>query len=714
MKRYVSLILLCSSIYAIEPIKLGDAVITGFSGVVTPAGTEKFPQAIKTPKRTYMSQYNDELFIDVNGISVVVKSLETDDKHIWDASVLDEIHKITVKAKDVGQVFGIALDDAKVPNIYVTATSFYGLNIVRADLPNELRYTGMEDEDPFITGDIDKRPERLVRGAKSAKWMKGQFGKGGGPGTVWKIDGHTGKVHKFADIMLDGVVNAGAALGNIAFDANHRQLFVSDLDTGMIHRISMKGKDLGHFDHGVTARTLHNLKPIIHNDHDRADIYTKNFDATNVKTWGYARERRRVYGLTVTKGRLFYAVYNGKDVAGEIWSMGLDKKGNFTKDSRFELKLENLDANLPVTDMIVTNDGQMILAQRPLNQGSYAMSDFIEPTKAQTVRYHLKVPQDGKLNRWYIKPQEYGVGFETPFREGIGGVSLGYNYDRNGSIEETLCGKSLWVSAENMRKSKEFDSILGADGSGVQGTPLVLSTVNKPVWNSLFSFYPQSNYRSKGHMGDVEIYQQNCVCECDEVEYVSTLLNPEGIPLLGSSTPVGGGGVPSTTVSYPPTLSTPPWTTPPLPPAGWSCFPWCFLVNCWTMPSLPFCEDKPPHEEDLKSCMVVETSPPGPFEQNDGTWQLPLYGINALNGMNIDSMKITPVSGVTSITNGPVFSVGTPLPLLGGVTAGRDAIINLCGFDSTLVVPGEPYECCNMKVKVQIGQDGNQTLEVVR
>jgi hypothetical protein len=132
------------------------------------------------------------------------------------------------------------------------------------------------------------------------------------------------------------------------------------------------------------------------------------------------------------------------------------------------------------------------------------------------------------------------------------------------------------------------------------------------------------------------------------------------------------------------------------------------------MPSLPFCEDKPVHEEEPKSCMVVETSPPGPFEQNDGTWQLPLYGINSLNGMNIDSMKITPVSGVTSITNGPVFAVGTPLPLLGGVTAGSDAIINLCGFDCTLVVSGEPFECCNMKVKFRIGQDENQTLEVVR
>jgi len=712
MKRYLSLVLLCSSMYAMEPMGLGDAVMTGFSGVVTPENKEKFPQEIKTPKRTYMSQYNDELFIDTNGTSLVVKSLATDEHHLWDASVLDNKNKLEIKAKKIGQVFGLALDDAKVPNIYATATSFYGLNIVTRDLPNKLTV----NKKPFITNDVDTRPERQVRGRKYAIWMQGQFGKDAGAGTVWKIDGSTGKVSKFTGIKLDGIANAGAALGNIAFDASHRQFFVSDLDTGMIHRISMNGKDLGHFDHGVTARKLHHLKPIIHNAHDRADITSKNFDATNVKTWGYTREGRRVYGLTVTKGRLFYAVYNGKNIPSEIWSMGLDKKGNFTNDSRFEVRLKHLDANLPVTDMIVTNDGQMILSQRPLNQGSYAMNNFIEPTQAQTVRYHLKVPQDGKLDRWYTKPQEYSVGFETPYRQGLGGISVGYNYDRNGSIDTALCNKSLWVSGEALRKSREFDSVLGADGSGVQGMPLVLSSVNRPAWHSLFAFYPRTQYESQGYIGDVEVYQQACVCECDEVAYVSTLLSPQGVPLLGGSNTVGGA-TGTSSVSYPPNVGTPTTGTPTtgIPSIGTPiCFPWCFLVDCWTMPSLPFCNKKSPHEEDPKSCMVVETSPPGPFEQNDGTWQLPLYGIQSLNGGNIDSMKITPVSGVTAITNGPVFAVGTPLPSLSGVVAGRDAIINLCGFDSTKVIPGEPFECCNMKVKFHIGQEGNQTMEVVR
>jgi hypothetical protein len=137
------------------------------------------------------------------------------------------------------------------------------------------------------------------------------------------------------------------------------------------------------------------------------------------------------------------------------------------------------------------------------------------------------------------------------------------------------------------------------------------------------------------------------------------------------------------------------------------------------MPSLPFCEEEKPPLQDKKQCMLVKTSPPGPFLQSDGTsWQLPLYGIQSLNGMNIDSMKITPVSGVGALTNGPVFAVGTPMPVLTGVVPGTDAILNLCGFDSTKVVPGEPYECCNLKVKFRIREwqsdEDNQTLEVVQ
>lgn len=41
----------------------------------------------------------------------------------------------------------------------------------------------------------------------------------------------------FATITLNNRENPGASLGNMAFDGAHQQIFVSDLESGMIHRV---------------------------------------------------------------------------------------------------------------------------------------------------------------------------------------------------------------------------------------------------------------------------------------------------------------------------------------------------------------------------------------------------------------------------------------------------------------------------------------------
>ena len=716
MKYFVVILLLLSSI-SLTALELGDAVITKFSGVVTPKANEKFPKRIKLPKGLKFSQYNDELMIDANSPSLIVKSLQSSKEHIWDASVLPNEPKLTIKSKDIGQVFGIAIDDAKVPNIYATATSFYGLNIVTNDIPNKLRI----NKKPFITGDIDTRAERQVRGQKEAYWMSGQFGKGGTPGTVWKINSKTGKVTKLIDIKLDGKINSGPALGNIAYDRGHKQLFVSDLDTGMIHRVSLNGQDLGHYDHGVEAREVYGLKPIVLNPFDRADIKSKNFDSTNRETWGYARAGRAVYGLAVAKSRLFYAVYNGKDAPSEIWSVALDKKGDFVKkSSRFELRLGGLKANMPVTDMVVTNDGKMFLAQRALNVGSYSMQNFLNAQNAQVVIYHLKKPQDGKLNRWYEEPKEYSIGFEAPYRNARGGVAVGYGYDLNGTIDYTKCGKSLWASGEHIRKSAELSSILGEDVNGAIGMPVTLSSVNRPPWHSLFNSVVFNSYPSSGEIGDIEVFSKECSCKCSDVDYgeVNNIKEPtddvnggagvsdDANEIYNPPSSSGNGAGDSGTVNNGGT-----------PNGGGVNIDIDVLIDCNTFPNLAICkEDNNDNGNDNPkgACMVVKTSPPGPFEQEDGSWQLPRYGIASTNGMNIDSMKISVESGASGISNGDTFAVGTPLPKIVGAVPGRDVVLNLCGFDSTKVTPGKPYECCNTKVKIQIGQDGDQKLEVVK
>lgn len=89
-------------------------------------------------------------------------------------------------ARNLGQVFGITLDDATPPNIYVTATTVYG------------RFA---------------------------------FGPGG-PGAVYRLDGRDGRISVFAQLP-----NTGPALGNITYDHTNQQFFVSNFEDGKIYRI---------------------------------------------------------------------------------------------------------------------------------------------------------------------------------------------------------------------------------------------------------------------------------------------------------------------------------------------------------------------------------------------------------------------------------------------------------------------------------------------
>jgi hypothetical protein len=184
-----------------------------------------------------------------------------------------------VKARDVGQVFAIALDADgaadRVPNIYLGATSAFGLQIVTRD----------SSDDHF---------ERVKKGDSKAEFMPGQFGStalGGGPDSIYKVDGETGAVSLFANIAD----NSGSGIGAIAFDPASHQFLVSDLDTGLIHRISSSGAPIDSFDHGVKGRPAAGLPPVA-DDGARMDIKSSAFNAEDTATWGLTAPERRVWG----------------------------------------------------------------------------------------------------------------------------------------------------------------------------------------------------------------------------------------------------------------------------------------------------------------------------------------------------------------------------------------------------------------------------------
>lgn len=328
-------------------LNLGDAVVTGFSGIVAPNPSQRRP-ANKSAI--------DLTFIDSDGPAVRVFDVGAPG-YVWDGRLFPAPKKFDVFAKDVGQVFGVALDDQSPPNIYVAATSVFGLHIVSRGR--------------------DGLPERRKKGGPGAGWMKGQFGLDlqGGPGGIYKIDGRTGAASLFANVTLDGVPNPGPGLGNLAYDSANKQLFVSDLYTGMIHRFDLDGKELGSYDHGITGLGAAKLATVPFNPRNRPNIASDRFDSEKPETWGFAPAPRRVWGLAAQEGRLYYSVTAGP----QIWSVGIQRDGSFAADPRWELDVPAQSGPLPISDIAFSQRGAMILAQRALVAGAMTIPHLPVP-----------------------------------------------------------------------------------------------------------------------------------------------------------------------------------------------------------------------------------------------------------------------------------------------------------------------------------------------
>ena len=282
-------------------IRPGDAAVTGFSGAKV---WGEVPSDVLPIDRT---------FIDTSGAVLQVFDL-TKLGGPPGGQVANAPPSYRATAGDVGQVFGVTLDSdtaSKTPNIYVGATSLFGLQIVSAE--------GV----------------RLVKGEPGAQWMPGQFGVGGGPGSIWKVDGTTGTLSLFANLKHDGKDNAGPGLGALAYDPDTGQLFATDLEFGLIHRLGRDGQDRGTFDHGVAGRKAAGLDAISYDASSRASIERPEFDVEDPFTWGFADARRLVFAVAVANKRLYYSV--AKPL--QIWSVGINADGSFADDARLEIEV---------------------------------------------------------------------------------------------------------------------------------------------------------------------------------------------------------------------------------------------------------------------------------------------------------------------------------------------------------------------------------------
>lgn len=455
----------------------GNAVVSGFSGALPPAMIAPGVDPA------------DKTFIDTDGPSARVFDLQAPGAPPQ-AQLLTTPKPFTVTASQTGQLFGVALDNATPPNIFVAATSVYGLPIVI----------------PGGAGQLN----RAKQGAPGAAFMPGLFGPpqlGGGPGSIWRINGLTGEVRLFANVTLAGTANPGPALGGLAFDAASNTLFVADRATGMIHTFDASGNERGRYDHGVQGRGAAGLQPIPYDPAGSLDIASPKFRPGNVATWGYANPQRLIFGLGVRNGRLYYSV--AKDL--QIWSVATGP--TFGADPQLEVSVAPGPGPSEISRIAFDDQGRMLLAERGAPSGAYDFNVLTSEATGRVLRY-LPVPPGTSGPQWQPQADEYAIGFARQMRNGNGGVAIGFNYDEQGRIDRAACGQFLWSTGDQLRSAIDpaVAALLAAGGpadvNGVQGNDITaVVPANVPPWQSYFIDYDDrfQDPSARGHLGDIAI-----------------------------------------------------------------------------------------------------------------------------------------------------------------------------------------------------------------
>ncbi len=345
----------------------------------------------------------------------------------------------------------------------------------------------------------------MTTGGPSAQWMEGQFGEGGGPGAIWKIDGDTGAVSLFA--TLPG--NTASGIGGLAYDAAHSQLFASDLDDGNVYRIDLAGNVLEVFDHGSTGRPAAGLDAVT-DDGTAVNITSPSFDTEDPETWALTPAGRRIHALAYQRGRLYYSAAEGP----RVWSVGVGDDGAFAGDAQPEVDLPPGSKPHPVTGIAFDNKGSMIVAQRGEQQSRYDYSVFATPRKSRVLRFRQESPDDPATpSIWLPEPQEYSIGFPATFQNSAGGITLGHGHEWSGAINPDSCRGTLWATGDALRESNTDRERLAEGGPtdvhGLQGSPVSLvQPANTPPWTSYFIDYDNvtGDGDKAGQVGDVEAF----------------------------------------------------------------------------------------------------------------------------------------------------------------------------------------------------------------
>lgn len=322
------------------PIVPGESVVTCFSGLQTPLVS---PPYAAEPNGPVVGIYDTRLpVIPTNPVPVFDVNWQPPNFENLSGPPSD-----TWTAKNLGQVFGLCLDNAPNPNIYVSATTVYGASFA--------------------------------------------FGPGG-PGAIYRIDGTTGSICILAQLPNGGPTGA-PALGQLAFDPNSNNLYCSNFEDGLVYIISLNssngaGNPCGTqqwttYNHGIQGRTDASMTTIAD------DGIAGNFTALG----------RRVWAVVVEGNRLYYSVW-WKDQArasspegNQVWSVQIDGAGQpIPGTAILEFTVSDLTPgggySQPVSDIEFTQSGAMLVAERTMpSDTNYVDQGYNAAHQSRVLKY---------------------------------------------------------------------------------------------------------------------------------------------------------------------------------------------------------------------------------------------------------------------------------------------------------------------------------------
>lgn len=359
---------------------------------------------------------NPDIVVTVYDLSEAVL-----DSAIFNENVIIERYSDSTWNKaTLGSVFGITLDPGG--NIYVTASTAYSIDV-----------------------------QGICEG-----W-----------GGVYRIDGWTGAVTCFADLFQNLKSPLPVGLGNITYDCEHDQFFVTNFEDGKIYRLDTFGNILSTF------------------DHEEPDDGMAGFAPLGERLWGVEKHLARVY-YSVWSQDFDRPPPNEFEDRNEIWSVPLDASGEFDPPASLEITLPLLferSYSNPVSDIRFTpNDGRMLLAERGMDSDTSTIAH-----QARLLEYVC----DGTL--WLPSANTFDIGVVDvldALTNSSGGVDI--DYSPNGRV---------WATGDAL----QFDP---DDIYGIQGLPATGGDVSNSY---LIDYQGIVDNRDKTRIGDVVVNCPGCV-----------------------------------------------------------------------------------------------------------------------------------------------------------------------------------------------------------